>query len=114
VLYEPERLVLLEPRAKGILGTILHHNYEVRCDSVYFDEISDLRIGKELLDLASHIIDTKKASFEPEKFRDQYREAVINLIRSKQAGKPAQVAHVSRPNNVINLMDALWRSLGKK
>jgi len=69
VLYERERLVLLEPRAKGILGTILHHNYEVRCDSVYFDEISDLRIGKELLDLASHIIDTKKASFEPEKFR---------------------------------------------
>ena len=54
----------------------------------------------------------KKASFEPEKFRDQYQEAVINLICSKQAGKPAQVAHVSRPNNVINLMDALRRSLG--
>jgi non-homologous end joining protein Ku len=73
-----ERLILLEPRAKGIMGTTLHHNYEVRSDSVYFDDIPDLEIG-ELLDLASHIIETKKARFDPEKFKDHYQEAVPDL-----------------------------------
>ncbi|MGH6848984.1 MAG: Ku protein [Methylocella sp.] len=112
VLHGRERLILLEPRAKGIAGATLHYNYEVRSDSAYFDEIPDLKIDKELLDLASHIIDTKKASFNPAKFKDQYQEAVVDLIRSKQSGKPAQVPHVPRPGNVVSLMDALRRSLG--
>ncbi|MGH6846994.1 MAG: Ku protein [Methylocella sp.] len=111
-LHGRERLILLEPRAKGIIGTTLHHNYEVRSDNAYFDDIPDLKVGKELLDLASHIIDTKKASFNPAKFKDQYQEAVVELIRSKRAGKPAPVTHAPRPGNVINLMDALRRSLG--
>jgi hypothetical protein len=55
-----KRLILLEPRANGIMGTPLHHDYEVRSDSVYFGDIQDLDIGKEMLDLASHIIETKK------------------------------------------------------
>jgi DNA end-binding protein Ku len=111
-LHGRERMILLEPRAKGIIGTTLHYNYEVRNDRAYFDDIPDLEIGKELLDLATHIIDTKKTSFNPAKFKDQYQEAVVDLIRSKRAGKPAQVTHVPRPSNVINLMDALRRSLG--
>ena len=111
-LHGRERLILLEPRAKGIMGTTLHHNYEVRSDSVYFDDIPEREIGKELLDLASHIIETKKASFDPEKFKDHYQEAVVDLIRSKRAGRPVHVTHVPRPGNVINLMDALRRSLG--
>src|SRR5882757_6516237 len=93
-LHGRERLILLEPRAKGIMGTTLHHNYEVRSDSVYFDGIPELEIGKELLDLASHIMETKKASFDPEKFKDNYQEAVVNLIRSKRAGRPVHVTHV--------------------
>ena len=111
-LHGRERLILLEPRAKGIMGTTLHHNYEVRTDSVYFDDIPDVEIGKELLDLASHIIETKKASFDPEKIKDRYQEAVVDLIRSKRAGRPVQVTRVPQPGNVINLMDALRRSLG--
>ncbi len=111
-LHGRERLILLEPRAKGIMGTTLHHDYEVRSDSVYFDDIQDLDIGKEMLDLASHIIETKKASFDPEKFKDRYQEAVVDLIRSKRAGRPVEVTHLPRPGNVINLMEALRRSLG--
>ena len=94
------------------MGTTLHHNYEVRSDSTYFDDIPNLEIGKEMLDLASHIVATKKTSFDPEKFKDRYQEAVVGLIRSKREGRPVQVAHVPRPGNVINLMDALRRSLG--
>ncbi len=112
VLHGRERAILIEPRSKGFFGTTLHHNYEVRRGEAYFEDIPDLKIGKELLDLASHIIDTQKAPFEPEKFVDRYQESVLDLIRSKQAGKPARAAHVSRPDNVINLMEALRRSLG--
>jgi DNA end-binding protein Ku len=111
-LHGRERSILLEPRAKGIMGTTLHHNYEVRSDSVYFDDIPQREIGKELLDLATHIIETKKASFDPEKFKDNYQEAVVDLIRSKRAGRPVHFTHVPRPGNVINLVDALRRSLG--
>jgi DNA end-binding protein Ku len=115
VLHGRERLILLEPRAKGVLGTTLHHKYEMRSADAYFDEIPDLKIDKELLDLASHIIDTKKATFNPDIFNDRYQEAVIELIRSKQAGKkPAHGMHAPRPGNVINLMDALRRSLGSE
>jgi DNA end-binding protein Ku len=111
-LHGRERVILLEPRAKGIMGTTLHHNYEVRSDSTYFEDIPNLEIGKEMLDLASHIVETKKASFDPEQFKDRYQEAVVDLIRSKRAGRPVQVAQVPRPGNVINLMDALRRSVG--
>jgi DNA end-binding protein Ku len=83
------------------MGTTLHHNYEVRGDRVYFDDIPDLEIGKELLDLASRIIETKRASFDPEKFKDRYQEAVVDLIHSRRAGRPVQVTHVPQPGNVI-------------
>ncbi len=68
-LHGRERLILLEPRAKGIMGTTLHHNYEVRSDSDYFDDIPDLEIGKELLDLASHFNKTKKQRLPAKKSR---------------------------------------------
>ena len=113
VLYGRERLILLEPRSKGIMGTTLHHAYEVRDEKAYFDDIPKLEIGKDLLDLASHIIDTKKAKFDPAKFKDHYQDAIVDLIRSKRGGRPAQIPHAPRPSNVINLMDALRRSLGK-
>ncbi len=99
---------------KEIIGTTLHHDYEVRSDSAYFDDIPDIEIGKELLDLASHIIETKKANFNPEKFKDRYQDALVDLIRSKRAGRPVQATHVPRPGNVVNLMDALRRSLGQE
>ncbi len=115
VLSGRERLILLEPREKGILGTTLHHKYEIRSAEAYFVDIQNLKIDKELLDLASHIIDTKMASFDPDIFQDRYQEALIELIRSKQAGKkPVANAHLPRTGNVINLMDALRRSLGSE
>lgn len=112
VLYGRERILLLEPRGKGLVGTTLRYDYEVRDDKAYFDEIPDVSLSKEMLDLASHIIDTKKGVFDPSKFKDRYQDAVVDLIRAKRAGRPAPETHAERPSgNVINLMDALKRSL---
>jgi len=114
VLFGKERMIMLEPRTKGLVGTTLRYGYEVRAAGSYFDEIPNVEIAKELLDLASHIIDTKAGKFEPAEFKDRYQDAVVELIRAKQAGRPVQSEPgAERPSNVVNLMDALRRSLGQ-
>jgi DNA end-binding protein Ku len=64
-----------------------------------------------MLELATHIIDKMTGRFEPEKFEDRYENALIELIRSKQKGMPVKAQPVQRQTNVINLMDALRRSV---
>ena len=65
-----------------------------------------------MLDLAAHIIDKKSGHFKPEEFEDRYEKALVALVRSKQAGKPPPTSKdVPKPSNVINLMDALKRSV---
>ncbi len=112
VLYGRERIMMLEPRHEGILATSLRYAYEVRNDEAYFDDIPKVEIGKEMLDLALHIIDVKTAKFDPATFKDAYQEAVVDLIRAKRAGRPAPAPRTAAPSNVVNLMDALRRSLG--
>lgn len=111
VLYGRERIILLEPRSKGIMGATLRYAYEVRDDAAYFEAIPEREISREMLDLALHIIDTKTAKFDPSKFADHYQETVVDLIRAKRAGRPAPTPDAPAPSNVVNLMDALRRSL---
>ncbi len=111
VISRRERLLVMEPRDKGILATVLHYNYEVRNDSAYFDSIPDLKIPAEMLDLAKHIIRTKLGHFDISKFDDRYENALIEMIRAKQAGRPGEAARPRQPSNVVNLMDALRKSI---
>jgi DNA end-binding protein Ku len=112
VIARRERIIMLEPLGKGLLGTVLRYAYEVRAEDAYFDEIPDMQLPSEMKDLAHVIIQRKSGHFEPEKFEDRYETAVVELIRSKQAGQPAQAAKpASQPSNVINIMDALRRSI---
>jgi DNA end-binding protein Ku len=111
VLFRRERIVMLEPRDKGITVTSLHYANEVHQPTSYFDEIPDLELPKQMLELATHIIAKMTGRFEPEKFEDRYENALIELIRSKQKGMPVKAQPVQRQTNVINLMDALRRSV---
>jgi len=111
VLFRRERILMLEPRAKGIVATSLHYANEVHAASGYFDEIPDLDLPKQMLELATHIIEKMTGSFEPEAFEDRYENALIELIRSKQKGMPIKPQPTHRQTNVINLMDALRRSV---
>jgi DNA end-binding protein Ku len=113
VLFGRERMVMVEPRSKGLMATTLHYAYEVRNDAAYFDDIPKVDLAKDLLDLASHIIDTKTATFDPSQFKDRYQDAVVELITAKRSGKPVRAAKPSKPSNVISLMDALRKSLGQ-
>jgi DNA end-binding protein Ku len=111
VLFRRERILMLEPRDKGIVATSLHYANEVHSAANYFDEIPDLDLPKQMLELATHIIDKMSGSFEPGQFEDRYENALIELIRSKQQGMPIKPQPTHRQTNVINLMDALRRSV---
>jgi DNA end-binding protein Ku len=113
VLAKRERVIALEPYGKGLMGTTLRYAYEVRKPEEYFDGIQDIKVPNEMLKLAEHILDTKKGNFEPAEFDDHYETALIELLRKKQAGfkPPKQKEQAAAPRNVINLMDALRRSV---
>jgi DNA end-binding protein Ku len=106
-----EHVIALEPRDKGMLGITLRYPYEVRKPEQYFDNIPDEKIPKDMRELAAHIVQTKAGHFEPETFEDQYESALKELIRRKQAGKPIEAPERREPAKVINLMDALRKSV---
>jgi DNA end-binding protein Ku len=86
VLTNREHIVALEPFEKGLMGTLLRYPYEVRSEKEYFDDIQDVRVTKDMLDLAKHIVEKKSTSFDPEKFEDHYESALIDLINRKRSG----------------------------
>lgn len=113
VMAKRERVIALEPYEKGLLGTTLRYAYEVRKAGEAFEDIPDIKVPNEMLKLAEHILDTKKGDFDPEAFKDHYEEALVELLRKKQAHIPVSKGKetVAAPRNVINLMDALRRSV---
>jgi len=113
VMAKRERVIALEPFGKGLIGTTLHYPYEVRKAEDYFDDIPDIKIAPDMLKLAQHIVEEKEGEFEPESFRDHYEEALVEILRKKQAHIPLKKSteKAAAPKNVINLMDALRRSV---
>jgi DNA end-binding protein Ku len=111
VFTSREHIVALEARDKGMLGITLRYPYEVRKQSDYFEEIQDERVPKDMLDLALHIVDTKRGDFEPGKFEDQYEDALRELIEKKAKGEKIERPKQPSGSNVVNLMDALRASV---
>ena len=99
------------PRGDGIMATALRYRSEVRDEEDYFSDIPGVKVPADMLDLAVHILKSKKAHFEPDKFEDRYEDALTALIKAKHAGKPIPKLAEAKPSNVINLMDALKRSV---
>ena len=96
------------------MGTLLRYPYEVRDEKEYFDEIQDVKVTKDMLDLAKHIVTSKAADFEPEKFEDHYEDALTELINAKRNGKTIGAKPRPRGENVVDLMDALKKSLASE
>ena len=111
VFTSREHIIALEARGKGMLGLTLRYPYEVRKEEEYFDTIEDEKIPKDMIDLAIHIVETKTGHFKPQQFKDQYEDALKDLLRRKQKGEKIERPKERAPSNVINLMDALRQSL---
>src|SRR6202140_4132986 len=112
VLTNREHIIALEPLEKGLMGTLLRYPYEVRAADEYFDEIQDVKVTKDMLDLVRHIVNQKAGRFDPEKFEDHYETALVDLINQKRAGKPITPKERPAGGNVVDLMEALRRSVG--
>src|SRR3954468_530264 len=111
VFTSREHIIALEARGKGMMGTTLRYPYEVRKEDEYFDDIPDEKIPKDMLELASHIVESKAGHFKPEKFEDQYEDALKELLKKKQSGQKIEAPRDREPSKVVNLMDALRRSV---
>jgi DNA end-binding protein Ku len=114
VLSTREHIIMLEARGKGLMGTLLRYPYEVREETDYFEDIPNIKIDKEMLDLAKHIVQTKSAHFDPDKFEDRYETAVREVIKKKAAGHKIEPREPEKPSNVISLMDALKKSIASE
>lgn len=110
VLHNHEHVLMLEPVDRGIKATSLRYADEIRDTEDYFSDIQDTKVPKDMLELAEHILKTKRGQFDMSKYSDRYEDALKALIKAKQAGQPAPKLP-AQPSNVINLMDALRRSV---
>ena len=113
VFTNREHVIALEPRSKGLMGVTLRYPYEIRDEKDYFGDIPNESVPKDMLDLATHIVQSKAGHFHPDKFDDRYETALRELIKRKQQGKPVEHAKPREPAKVIDLMDALRRSAGE-
>ena len=111
VMHGRERLVALEPRGKGIIAYTLRMGDEVVSPKDAFEDIPAARPGKQMVEIARKIIEQQEGAFEPEKFEDRYEKALRDLIRRKQKGEKLITAEPVEDDNVIDLMQALKKSL---
>jgi Ku protein len=112
VLTNREHIMAIEPMGKILLGTILRFDYEVRDEKEIARSVPSPKIPKEMLGLASHILDTKAGHFDPSKFKDEFETELKKLVKRKAAGKPIEYEEpAERPANVVDLMEALRQSV---
>ena len=115
VLAKRERVIVLQPWDKGLIATTLRYPYEIRDAKEYFDDIPDVKVEPDMLKLAQHILQSRATDFDPSQFVDHYEEAVVAMLKKKEAGMPVSREHAGpRPQNVVNLMDALRRSIAQE
>jgi DNA end-binding protein Ku len=112
VLFRRMRTVLIRAHGRGLIATTLNFDYEVRSSDEAFKEMPEIKVEGEMVDLAKHIIGTKKGDFDPAKFDDRYENALAELVKAKAEGKTLpkpKPVKVSKPND---LLKALRESAG--
>ncbi|MEY9560181.1 non-homologous end joining protein Ku [Sinorhizobium fredii] len=112
VLFRRVRTLLIRAYEDGLIATTLNFDYEVRSAKEAFDEVPDLKIEGEMLELAEHIIKTKRGKFDPAKFDDRYEAALAELVKAKLEGKKIEPRKEPKREKVVDLMEALRQSAG--
>lgn len=112
VMHQRERLMALEPRDRGILAYSLRSNREVKDAKEVFERIPDVKPAAGMVDIAAKIIEQQEGPFDPSKFNDRYEDALRALIKEKQKGHGLKKVEEPKEAEVIDLMEALKRSLG--
>lgn len=112
VLFRRMRTVLIRAHGKGLIASTLNFDYEVRPADKAFEDLPDLKIEGEMLDLAEHIIETKKGSFDASTFDDRYEAAVTELVKAKIEGRSLPKKKAPAASRPGDLLKALRESAG--
>jgi len=110
VLFRRVRTLLVRAHDDGMIATTLNFDYEVRSADEAFDGLPKRKIPREMLDLAKHVIETKRGAFDPGTFDDRYEAALADLVKAKLEGKPLPKPKAPKPTKVVDLMEALRQS----
>ncbi|MDB5450542.1 MAG: putative ATP-dependent ligase protein [Phenylobacterium sp.] len=113
VMHQRERLLALEPRDKGIVAYTLRNKREVRDPAEVFSLIPDVKPNPQMVDIAARIIEQQEGPFDPSQFTDRYEDALRSLIKEKEKGATVTAPAEPKEAEVIDLMEALRRSLGQ-
>ncbi|MCD1262569.1 Ku protein [Shinella sumterensis] len=113
VLFRRMRTVLIRPEGQGLVATTLNYDYEVRSAEAAFSDVPDVKLKGEMLELAEHIINTKKGRFDPKGFDDRYDAALAEVVKAKIEGRKIKPVKPKAEGKVIDLMEALRQSAGK-
>jgi DNA end-binding protein Ku len=113
VMHQRERLMALEPRDKGVLAYTLRNKREVREAEEIFSHIKDVKPPPQMVEIATKIIDQLEGPFDPSLFNDRYEDALRALIKEKEKGHTIKAPEEPKEAEVIDLMEALKRSLGQ-
>jgi DNA end-binding protein Ku len=113
VLYRRERAIMLEPRDQGIVLWTLRYGDEVRDQKSYFGGIKPAKLDPELVSLVSRLIDDRTVQWDPKLVSDPVQDKLLDIIAAKKKGRrPAKPkAPAAQPTNVVNIMDALRKSI---
>lgn len=114
VMHNRERIVALEPRGRGVLLTTLRSHDEIRAEKSFFDDIPLMKPDKQMLEIAEKIIEQQAGPFDPRQFKDRYEDALRALIKRKEKGQPIVEEKAPQDTKVIDLMDALKKSLASQ
>jgi DNA end-binding protein Ku len=113
VIAGREHIMAIEPLGKGMIGTTLRYEYEVRSEKPYFKQVPNVRVKRDMVKIAEHILESKAGHFRPKTFKDRYEAALKKLLRRKAKGQKIELPEreKERPDNVVNLMEALKKSV---
>jgi len=111
VISRKERVIALRPCTKGLMGYGLREETDIRDTDAFFDDIEDVSIDKDMLSIAMQLVEKKTSEFDPSKFEDRYEARLRQLIDAKTKGIELEDEPEIEVPNVVNLMDALQRSL---
>lgn len=113
VLFRRVRTLIIRAHGEGLIATTLNYDYEVRSAEDAFSEVPDRKLKGEMLELAEHIIKTKRGRFDPKTFDDRYDAALAEVVKAKMEGRKIKPARPKAEGKVIDLMEALRQSAGK-
>jgi DNA end-binding protein Ku len=116
-MHGREHLAAIAPVEKrGLLLNVIRYENELRKADKYFSDLEGVKVDPQLVDLATELINRNTSAFNPKRFKDTYATELRQLVEDKAKGKRIEVPKIepARASNVVNLMDALKKSLGKE